>query len=188
MPSAAREVELDPELRLWRRLDPRWLPPIFRETFISPRSEVFVAGSGPEWIAPAMALAGRLLESPLQQVSETQLMASPDVPALVVGDRGSVLALVARLGLGSLPDVLIQEGAPPSAGAAAQLKGSAQAWTARTANGKTLVFVIAVDPTSVQALQRSMPHYGRQSWLVFQDGRVTGQGAWPVLPPALLLE
>ena len=188
IPPAAREVELDPDLRLWRRLDPRHVPPIFRETFISPRAEVFVAGSDPEWIAPAMALAGRLLESPLHPVSEAQLMSSPEVPALVVGDRASVSALIARLGLGALPDVLFQESPPPSGAAAPPLKGSAQAWTARTANGKTLAFVMAADPASLEALQRAMPHYGRRSWLVFNGGRVAGQGAWPAPAQSLSLE
>jgi aminopeptidase N len=188
VPAGAWEVALDPELRLWRRLDAKALPPIFREVFISPRSEVLVAGSRPEWTELAMALAGRLLESQLHPVSEAQLLSSPDVPALVVGDRGSVSGLIARLGLGALPDVLMQEGAPLSTGIAAPLKGSAQTWTVRAPNGKTLLFVVADDPASLRALQRAMPHYGRQSWLVFDGGRVAGQGAWPAPAQSLSLE
>ena len=188
IPRDAAQVQLDPELRLWHRLDPRLVPPIFREVFISPRSEVFMANDSAEWTAPGLVLARRLLESQLHQVSEAQLLASPEVPALVVGDRASVSHLLARLALGALPDVLFEEAALPSAGAAAPLKGSAQAWTARAANGKTLAFVIAADPASLEALQRSMPHYGRQSWLVFDRGRVTGQGAWPVIAQTLPLD
>lgn len=187
VPTDAREVSLDPELRLWRRLDAKALPPIFRETFISPRSEVFLANRYPEWVASALALAGRLLESQRQLVAEDQLLASPGVPSLVVGDRASVSDIMARLGLGSLPDVLFEQG-PASSAALPALKGTAQAWTARAPNGKTLLFVMADDPVSLQALQRSMPHYGRQSWLVFDDGRVIGQGAWPVKAQALSLE
>jgi aminopeptidase N len=37
-------------------------------------------------------------------------------------------------------------------------------------------------------LQRSMPHYGRQSWLLFQDARVVGQGAWPVTAQTLSIK
>lgn len=185
--AAATAVELDPDLRLWRRLDAGALPPIFRETFISPRAELLVAASA-EWAAPAMALAGRLLESKMQTVSESRLLASAEVPALILGDRAGVSGLMARLGLGAVPDVLIEQGAAPSAGGAAALKGSAQAWTTRAPNGKTLVFVMAADAASLQALQRSMPHYGRQSWLVFDGGRVAGQGAWPVSAQPLILE
>ena len=180
-------MELDPDLRLWRRLDPRSLPPILRETFISPRSAVFLANRYPEWVASTLALAGRLLESQRQLVAEDQLLASPEVPALVVGDRDSVSDLMARLGLGPLPDVLFEQG-PASSAAPPALKGTAQAWTVRAPNGKTLLFVMAADPDSLQALQRSMPHYGRQSWLVFEGGRVAGQGAWPVAAQALSLE
>src|SRR6266568_3838434 len=32
--AGAKEVELDPDLRLWRRLEPQAVPPIFREVFI----------------------------------------------------------------------------------------------------------------------------------------------------------
>jgi aminopeptidase N len=134
-----------------------------------------------------MALADRLLESKLQTMAESEMMASPDVPALIVGDRASVSGLMARLGLGALPDVLIEQGAAAT-GPVSPLKGSAQAWTARAPNGKTLVFVMAADAASLQALQRSMPHYGRQSWLVFDGARVAGQGAWPVRAQALSLE
>ena len=39
---------------------------------------------------------------------------------------------------------------------------------------------MADSPDLLGTLQRSLPHYGRQSWLLFQEGRVTEQGAWPV--------
>jgi aminopeptidase N len=186
IPPGAKEVELDPELRLWRRLDPRLVPPIFRDTFIAPRAEVFLANKSPEWTAPAMALAGRLLDSQPRQVSESELLASP-LPAVVVGDRAGVTRVLSGLGLGGLPDVLFQENA---AGALdpKPIKGSAQAWTARAKNGKTVAFVMTEKAEALATLQRSMPHYGRQSWLLFQDGRVVGQGAWPVHAQALSLQ
>ena len=42
------------------------------------------------------------------------IRSSPEVPALVVGDRDSVSDLMARLGLGPLPDVVVERlvGAP----------------------------------------------------------------------------
>jgi aminopeptidase N len=184
LPAGAKEVELDPELRLWRRLDPQALPPIFREAFISPRAQVLLANRSPEWTAPAMALAVRLLDSQARQVSEAELQSSPGVPVLVVGDRDSIVRLLSRLGLGGLPDILFQE-SPAQPMASRPPKGTAQAWTARAANGKTFAFVMADDSSKLGLLQRSMPHYGRQSWLVFQDARVVGQGAWPAPAPAL---
>src|SRR6185369_14104180 len=163
VPPEAKEVELDPEARLWRRLDPKTVPPILREVFISPRSDVFVANLSPEWTAPAMELAGRLLDADARQISEAELLASPAVPALVVGDRASVTQVLSTLRLGALPDVLFELD-PSKPAAQRALKGSAQAWTARASNGRTFAFVMTDSPATLVALQRSMPHYGRQSW------------------------
>ena len=187
MPSQALEVELDPELRLWRRLDPRSVPPIFREVFISPRSTLFVASHSAQWLAPATALANRLLDTQARPMPEAELLTSPQLPALVVGDADGIARLLPRLGIGKLPDVLFQQNAAdPAAGR--RLKGTAQAWTARASSGKTFAFVMVASPEVLGSLHRAMPHYGRQSWLVFQDGRVVEQGAWPVQAQRLALD
>jgi hypothetical protein len=128
-----------------------------------------------------------LLDAQPRQVAESELLSSPEVPALVVGDRGGITRVLSLLGLGALPDVLFQEG-PAQAADPRPLKGSAQAWTARAGNGKTLAFVMTDKPEVLVTLQRAMPHYGRQSWLVFQDGRVVGQGAWPVAAQTVSLQ
>jgi hypothetical protein len=184
--SGKGRVELDPDLRLWRRLDARAVTPIFREVFISPRSEVFFAAKGAEWRTPATALANRLLDAQAREVSEADLLASPQVPALVIGDADGIGRLLARLGLAGVPEALVQASRSDTAGPR-RAKGSARAWTARAASGKTYAFVTADNPEALAALQRAMPHYGRQSWLVFQDGRVVEQGAWPVTPQSLPL-
>jgi aminopeptidase N len=189
MPPQATAVELDPELQLWRRLDSRSVPPIFREVFISPRAGVFVTDKSAAWTEPATALANRLLDTQARVMTDAELLAAPEVPALVVGDADGIARLLPRLGIGRLPDVLWQDSpVNPGAGGAQRLKGTAQAWTARAANGKTFAFVMAASPDVLGTLHRAMPHYGRQSWLVFQDGRVAEQGAWPVQAQTLLLE
>jgi len=58
---------------------------------------------------------------------------------------------------------------------------------ARSAGGKPFVFVLADSPAALAAMQRGLPHYGRQSWLVFQEARVIAQGAWPAVVPSLPL-
>jgi aminopeptidase N len=35
------------------------------------------------------------------------------------------------------------------------------------------------DVSSLKALQRGLPHYGKQSWLVFESMRVQDKGIWP---------
>lgn len=170
----AVSVALDPDLRLWRRLDPSTVPPILRETFIAPRAQLHVAASGSEWNAAATALAERALDAKPAPVGADALLAAGKEPALVAGDRAGITRVLAQLGLGSVPEVLSQP-------------GTARAWAARGANGKAFVFLMADTPAALAAMQRSLPHYGRQSWLVFQEARVSAQGAWPAQAPALVL-
>ena len=183
----ALQVELDPDLRLWRRLDPLAVPPIFREVFISQRTDVFLAKADAGWAAPAAALAGRLLDAQARQASEAELLSAPGVPVLVLGDYDSIVQLLPRLNLQGLPDVLKQN-APVQQLNERRVKGSAQAWTMRSPKGKTFAFVMADSPAALSALQRSLPHYGRQSWLVFEQGRVIEQGAWPAPPQTLAIK
>ncbi len=183
IPADATEVELDPDLRLWRRLDPRTVPPILRDVFISPRAEVLLAGAGGAWTAAARALASRLLDAPPREVQESALRTSAEVPALVLGNPDSVGRIAAGLKV-DVPDILFEQ---TPAQPQRRLKGSARTWTARAPNGKTIAFVMADSPDALAALQRGLPHYGRQSWLVFQAGRMVEQGAWPVAAPKLPL-
>jgi hypothetical protein len=91
--------------------------------------------------------------------------------------------LMARMGLRGVPQVLMYDGADRAPGF---LRGSARAWTVRTAQGKPLVFVIADSP-ALAATQRAFPHYGRQSWLAFENGRVVDRGTWAAVMPSLAL-
>jgi hypothetical protein len=39
--------------------------------------------------------------------------------------------------------------------------------------------VSARDVAALQALARPLPHYGRQSWLVFEGSKAVDRGIWP---------
>jgi aminopeptidase N len=173
-------VALDPDLRLWRRLDPASVPAILRETFIAPRAQLHVAASGADWNEAASALAARVLDAKPEPAAIDALLANPQVPAFVAGDEAGIARAASALGLGAIPTLPQQEGS-------AATQGTARAWAARAANGKPLVFVLADSPAALAALQRALPHYGRQSWLVFQDDRVVAQGAWPAAVPWVAL-
>jgi len=179
----AVSVALDPDLRLWRRLDPANVPPILRDAFIAPRAQLHVAAAGEDWTSAARALAARVLDAKAAAVPVDALLASQD-PAFVAGDHAGVSKLLPQLGLGNIPDVLVQEAGPAGA---THLKGTGRAWSARASNGKPFVIVIADTPAALAAMQRALPHYGRQSWLVFQDARVIAQGAWPAVAATLAL-
>jgi hypothetical protein len=63
-------------------------------------------------------------------------------------------------------------------------RGSAQVWTASQPNGKAMAVVSAEGADALRALLRPLPHYGRQSYLIFEGPRVVERGVWPTQPPA----
>jgi hypothetical protein len=67
-------------------------------------------------------------------------------------------------------------------------KGSAQAWTVRRPDGFTLAVVSAGDMAALSALIRPLPHYGRQSYVLFQGAKLIGRGAWPTRVQTIKLE
>ncbi|HEX8961819.1 MAG TPA: M1 family peptidase, partial [Rhodocyclaceae bacterium] len=56
--------------------------------------------------------------------------------------------------------------------------GSAQVWTIQRASGAPLAVVSADDAGALRALLRPLPHYGAQSWLVFDGSRLLDRGVW----------
>ena len=63
-------------------------------------------------------------------------------------------------------------------------KGHAQVWTVA---GTTfpLAVISGRDAAAILALQRGLPHYGSQSWLVFEQGRAIDKGVWPARVPEI---
>ncbi|HRI90115.1 MAG TPA: hypothetical protein PLS93_00515, partial [Accumulibacter sp.] len=43
--------------------------------------------------------------------------------------------------------------------------------------------VSARDAAALSALLRPLPHYGSQSWLVFDGSRALARGVWPLVDP-----
>jgi len=169
-------VDLDPDYRLWRRVDPAQFPPILREVFVAPRAGLLLADADPGLRGAAMALADRLLDSHPESLTLDNGKKLPgQSPLLLIGRTERVDSLLARLGLPTRPAQL--------AG-----KGSAQVWTARTSDGRPYAVVSAQDVPSLQALQRGLPHYGKQSWLVFEAARVQDKGIWPAQVERTMVE
>ncbi|MDQ2105762.1 M1 family peptidase, partial [Azospirillum sp. C340-1] len=52
-------------------------------------------------------------------------------------------------------------------------------WAFRAGNRRPVLAVAADDAAALQALLRPLPHYGRQSWLVFEGTRAADRGVWP---------
>ncbi len=161
--AGAQSVELDPDYRLWRRVDPALLPAILREVFVAPRAALLAPGADAATRAAALALAGRVLDARLTAAADGDA-GLPGAPALVIGLDPAVDAWLKRHGL------------PPRPVASA---GSARVWAGRDARGIPYAVVAARDHAALGALARALPHYGGQSWLAFDGPRVAAKGIWP---------
>ena len=159
-------VRLDPGLRLWRALEPEQLPPILRRWILARAPRLALASSGAGVERAAQALAEALFENTARTVPLAQIPERGD-PVLLVGLNTDIDAALARLGLPPRPKAL--------AG-----RGSAQVWTVRgQSNAPPVAVVSARDTAALLALRRPLPHYGAQSYLVFEHARAVARGVWP---------
>jgi hypothetical protein len=168
-PKTLQAVDLDPDYRVWRRVAPDRFPPILREVFVAPRAGLLLAQPGGPLALAGADLAERLLDNRPVNLKEVGAGLPGNDPVLIVGETGQMAALLARLGLPAPPPAAV----PGS---------SAQVWAARDASGRPYVGIAARDGEALRALQRPLPHYGRQSWLVFDGPRVMDKGIWPPQP------
>jgi len=169
--AGAQTVELDPDYRLWRRVDPATLPAILREVFVAPRAALVLLEVDANARTAALALAARVLDAKPVQAEDGAAGLPGSAPALVIGPDAAADVWLARHGL------------PPRPAAA---HGSAQVWTGRDAGGRPYAVVAARDPAALAALARPLPHYGSQSWLAFDGARAIDKGVWP--PRSALLQ
>jgi aminopeptidase N len=157
--ATVRSVHLDPDLRVLRRLDAAELPPILRQVILDPATRVQLALEADQREA-GLALARALLDhAPVVGEAEA------DAPRLLIGTHEAVDRALAAAGLPARPASL--------AG-----RGSAQVWTSTSGSGRALAVISARDVAALQALARPLPHYGRQSWLVFDGARAIDRGVW----------
>ncbi len=163
LPAEPLQITLDPELRLLRRLAATEAPPILRDAMLAAHPKLITPTAGAAVEAAARELAASLLErAPAERKSASTL--------LVVGLHADVDAWLSREAMTSRPAML------------AATRGSAQVWTARAGDGRILVLVSVRDAPSLAALARPLPHYGRESYLVFEGARMIERGTWPAQP------
>jgi len=161
-------LRLDPELRLWRVLDPAELPPILRQWILASRPRVALAS--PALRADATALAGQLFENGAEEVPLLEAVRGAQ-PILLVGLRPDIDAALAALGLPPEPETLSG-------------RGTAQVWTlARGADATPIAAISVRDAEALRALARPLPHYGAQSFLAFEGARAIERGVWPAPAP-----
>ncbi|HSN39236.1 MAG TPA: M1 family aminopeptidase, partial [Burkholderiales bacterium] len=159
-------VRLDPGLHLWRVLDREQLPPILRRWIIARAPRLAIVSNTADVAIAAKTLAQSFFETPAKLVSPVEIRGGSE-PTLVVGLQRDVDAALSRLELAPRPATL--------AG-----RGSAQVWTVQNEkDGAPIAVVSARDAASLSALLRPLPHYGAQSYLVFDGSRAIERGVWP---------
>jgi hypothetical protein len=116
-------------------------------------------------------LAERLLDNTPRFLGPGQSR-EPAQPLLLITSADRLAGQLERLRL-TIPDELLD------------VEYGAAAWTARLANNTPVLVVSAQSTVQLQALLRPLPHYGGQSYVLFDDGRARSRGLWPLSRGAL---
>ncbi|KAA0589869.1 M1 family peptidase [Azospirillum oryzae] len=167
IPSKAevRAVAVDPDFDLFRRLAPGEAPPILRDVTLRPGADRVIAADG-EAAEAARMLTGRLIDGSGRE-SGGRESGGGVAPLLLVGTDAAVARELEARGLPPVPAELAGQ-------------GSARVWVSRAADGQTALVVSGADAEALRALVRPLPHYGRQSWLVFEGAKAVDRGVWAV--------
>ena len=163
-----RALVLDPNQRVFRRLSKDEAPPILREAMLSERAELFLPGTDEDVRAAGRKLAARFFEQPPREPSP--------------GARPSAFAGMAVGRAADIDQWLAGNALPPRPASLGAARGSAQVWTLRIPGGATMAIVSVRDAAALAAIASPLPHYGQQSYLVFEGARAIENGVWPAQP------
>ncbi|MBP2292552.1 M1 family metallopeptidase [Azospirillum rugosum] len=158
-----KAVSVDPAFDLFRRLAPGEAPPILRDVTLDHAANMVIAADG-DAAQAARALAERLADGKPRVVAPDRT--DPVAPLALIGTTEGVDRLLALYRLPPVPDSL-------------EKRGTARVWAFRTAQGRAVLAVAGDDAAALQSLLRPLPHYGRQSWLVFAGTKAEDRGVWP---------
>jgi len=153
-----RQVAVDPDYRLFRRLAPGEAPPILRDVTLNPATRLVIVGAEQD--------AARTLGDRLMDAGALDAAGDRTGPVAVIGTTDAVIKALEDQRLPPMPTKLAS-------------KGTARVWTARTDSGAAVLVIAADDRAALEALMRPLPHYGRQSYLVFQGREAVERGVWP---------
>ncbi|MDD2741190.1 MAG: M1 family aminopeptidase [Rhodocyclaceae bacterium] len=170
-----QSLRLDPEMRVWRRLEASQLPPILRQWMAAKAPLLINVARAPEANVAVNALSERIFELSPKPLAADQLTTAlkGKAPVLLAGTHAEIDQALASADLPARP-------------ASLRDKGSAQVWTMADKPFQ-LAIISARDAAALNALQRGLPHYGGQSWLIFDQGRAVGKGIWPASIPEIAI-
>lgn len=161
-----KSLSVDPAHNLFRRLAPGEAAPILRDVTLSNRVTAIVASQDKEIQIAARKLARRLADGKFSLRTKPG-SAVPSGPVMIIGAEVDTAAFLKRNDLPPRPQSL--------AG-----KGSGRAWVVRRGEkAGPLLIVEARDTASLAALVRPLPHYKKQSFIVFDGRKAIDRGVWP---------
>lgn len=166
-------LRLDPEMRVWRRLEPSQLPPILRQWIAASKPQLVNVARSSDANAAVNQLSERFFEAKPAPLAVDQMSAALNGanPVLLAGTHAEIDQALRSAGLPARPANLAGQ-------------GSAQVWTV-VGKSSQLAIISGQDAAALNALQRGLPHYGGQSWLIFEQGRAINKGIWPASIPEI---
>ena len=165
------KITLDPDFRLFRRLTPDEAPPILRQIMVDQSTETILLSETDDARDISQKLAGKLLHR------------APKIASL--GDIGKVTSILV-IGLQDQVSKWLDLNKLPPRPFNMRQDGTAYAWTMRR-DGVTFVVISAKDALSLKSLVRPLPHYGRQSYIVFDGAKAIERGTWPARVQGVML-
>lgn len=165
-PDRPQSIQFDPQNDLFRRLQTSETPPILRDITLNPATVTLITSEQPEFSIVAQELASRLLDNTARFLQPGQSRESAQ-PLLLITSADRLAGQLQQLQL-QIPDEL------------PEVEYGAAAWTARLANNTPVLVISAESSTQLQALLRPLPHYGGQSYVLFDAGRALNRGLWPL--------
>jgi len=159
-------VSIDRQHDLFRHLAPGEAPPILRDVTLNQQALTVIATNGDQGADEiAKELAARTLDTEVRLADVTDAEVG-EVPLMLIGLVEEVAPVLSKIGLDPLPDALKD-------------KGTARSWIAKRENAPPVLVVEARDDDALAALLRPLPHYSRNSYLVFEGRKMVEKGTWP---------
>jgi aminopeptidase N len=166
-------LRIDPDFHIFRRLDPVEVPPILRGVAFDKEAPVVVADIGPAAREIAGEVAARFFER-----TPHVMEGSGHLPAgavLVVGTDKPVVDLLTREKLPLPPQDFMG-------------RGTARAWAAQRPGGGTVAVISGRDLSALREVANLVPHYGGESFVVFEGRTAEDRGLRPAGPSPLDVE
>ncbi len=158
-------VAIDPDARLFRQLSHHEAPPILREAMVNPATQTMILADDAEIRKIAEALAEKMQQR-VPFIADDKASIST-APLLIIGLQADIDTWLVNRKLPPKPEQI-------------RATGTAQAWAQMREEGAPLMLISAKDAASLEALQRPLPHYGRQSYIAFEGRQAIVKGILPM--------